>query len=116
MSDFGPGTVASFSGSTLATHLAGLRLRRPDDLALLSMASATAGGGRHREIVAYGSACTHAPGRSRAAVCRAPRLHVAGRGDGPLLVYTAASAEAAAHALDDFERGPWYQKYATVTA
>jgi putative transposase len=31
-------------------------------------------------------------------------------------VYTAASAEAAAQALDEFERGPWGQKYATVTA
>ena len=31
-------------------------------------------------------------------------------------VYTAASAEAAAEALDEFERGAWGQKYATVTA
>jgi transposase-like protein len=31
-------------------------------------------------------------------------------------VYTAANAEAAAQALDDFERGAWGQKYATVTA
>jgi putative transposase len=29
-------------------------------------------------------------------------------------VYTAASAEAAAEALDEFERGPWGQKYPTV--
>ena len=31
-------------------------------------------------------------------------------------VYTAASAEAAAQALDEFERGAWGQKYPTVTA
>jgi len=31
-------------------------------------------------------------------------------------VYTAVSAEAAAQALDEFERGPWGQKYPTVTA
>ena len=31
-------------------------------------------------------------------------------------VYKAASAEAAAEALDEFERGPWGQKYPTVTA
>lgn len=31
-------------------------------------------------------------------------------------VYTAASAEAAAEALDEFERGPWGQKYPTVGA
>jgi len=31
-------------------------------------------------------------------------------------VYTAPSAEAAAHALDEFERGMWGQKYPTVTA
>jgi len=31
-------------------------------------------------------------------------------------VYTAASAQAAAEALDDFERGAWGQKYPTVTA
>jgi putative transposase len=31
-------------------------------------------------------------------------------------VYTAASAEAAAEALDDFERGAWGQRYPTVTA
>jgi len=31
-------------------------------------------------------------------------------------VYTAASAEAAAQALDDFERGAWGQKYPTVVA
>jgi putative transposase len=31
-------------------------------------------------------------------------------------VYTAASAEAAAEALDEFERGAWGQKYPTVTA
>ncbi|WP_325340341.1 IS256 family transposase, partial [Xylophilus sp.] len=31
-------------------------------------------------------------------------------------VYTAASAEAAAQALDEFEIGPWGQKYATVAA
>ena len=31
-------------------------------------------------------------------------------------VYTAPSAEAAAEALDEFERGPWGQKYPTVTA
>ena len=31
-------------------------------------------------------------------------------------VYTAASAEAAAAALDEFERGAWGQKYPTVTA
>lgn len=31
-------------------------------------------------------------------------------------VYTAASAEAAAQALDEFERGAWGQKYVTVTA
>ena len=31
-------------------------------------------------------------------------------------VYTAASAEAAAQALDDFERGAWGQRYPTVTA
>jgi putative transposase len=31
-------------------------------------------------------------------------------------VYTAASAEAAAAALDEFERGPWGQKYATIVA
>ena len=32
------------------------------------------------------------------------------------LVYTATSAETAAQALDEFERGPWGQKYPTVTA
>jgi len=31
-------------------------------------------------------------------------------------VYTAVGAEAAAEALDEFERGPWGQKYPTVTA
>ena len=31
-------------------------------------------------------------------------------------VYTAPSAEAAAQALDEFERGPWGQKYPTVVA
>ncbi len=31
-------------------------------------------------------------------------------------VYTAASAEAAAQAVDEFERGDWGQKYPTVTA
>ena len=31
-------------------------------------------------------------------------------------VYTAASAEAAAEALDEFERGPWGQRYPTVGA
>ena len=31
-------------------------------------------------------------------------------------VYTAASAEAAEQALNDFERGPWGQRYPTVTA
>ncbi|KQU72382.1 MULTISPECIES: IS256 family transposase [unclassified Rhizobacter] len=31
-------------------------------------------------------------------------------------VYTATSAEAAAQALDEFEHGPWGQKYPTVTA
>ena len=31
-------------------------------------------------------------------------------------VYTAPSAEAAAEALDEFERGPWGQKYPTVVA
>jgi transposase-like protein len=31
-------------------------------------------------------------------------------------VYTATSAETAADALDEFERGPWGQKYPTVTA
>jgi putative transposase len=31
-------------------------------------------------------------------------------------VYTATSAEAAAQLLDEFERGPWGQKYPTVTA
>ena len=31
-------------------------------------------------------------------------------------VYTAASAEAAAQALDEFERGPWGQKFPTVVA
>jgi transposase-like protein len=31
-------------------------------------------------------------------------------------VYTAASAEAAAQALDEFERSAWGQKYPTVTA
>lgn len=31
-------------------------------------------------------------------------------------VYTAPSAEAAAEALDEFERGPWGQRYPTVTA
>jgi len=31
-------------------------------------------------------------------------------------IYTAANAEAAAQALDEFERGTWGQRYATVTA
>jgi putative transposase len=31
-------------------------------------------------------------------------------------IYTAPGADAAAHALDDFERGPWGQKFPTVVA
>jgi transposase-like protein len=31
-------------------------------------------------------------------------------------IYTAASAEAASAALDDFERGPWGRKFPTVVA
>ncbi len=31
-------------------------------------------------------------------------------------IYTAPSAEAAAHALDEFERGPWGQRFPTVVA
>ena len=31
-------------------------------------------------------------------------------------IYTAASAEAAAHALDEFERGPWGRRFPTVVA